>query len=119
MTNEPKNPASTSVPSLSGVILPHEDGQRLDRWCKKHWPDVPHGLLQKSSRKGALRLDGARAHAAGRNGEDNSSEGSSSHALAAAVAVGAAAAWMPQEARVVRRRQPIRSAGCSARAEAA
>lgn len=61
MTNEPKTPASTSVPSLSGVILPHEDGQRLDRWCKKHWPDVPHGLLQKSARKGALRLDGTRA----------------------------------------------------------
>lgn len=38
-----------------------DDGARLDRVCKRHWPDVPQGLLQKSSRKGMLRLDGKRA----------------------------------------------------------
>jgi 23S rRNA pseudouridine955/2504/2580 synthase len=57
--NSEKSKAPVSF--LSGVVAPHEDGQRLDRWCKKNWPDVPHGLLQKASRKGDLRLDGARA----------------------------------------------------------
>ncbi len=38
-----------------------DDGARLDRFCKRIWPDVPHGLLQKSSRKGLLRVDGKRA----------------------------------------------------------
>ena len=44
-----------------GYVEQAEDGMRLDRWAKRHWPDVPHGLLQKSARKGLLRLDGKRA----------------------------------------------------------
>ncbi len=36
----------------------NDDGARLDRFCKRHWPDVPHGLVQKSARKGLLRVDG-------------------------------------------------------------
>ncbi len=38
-----------------------DDGQRLDRWLKKHYPDVPFGQVQKILRTGQLRIDGKRA----------------------------------------------------------
>lgn len=37
-----------------------DDGQRLDRWLKKHVPDMPYVLAQKLLRKGAIRVDGKR-----------------------------------------------------------
>jgi len=43
-----------------------EDGIRLDRWFKRHYPAVTHVLLQKLLRKGEVRLDGKRADAASR-----------------------------------------------------
>ena len=46
---------------MSGVvykkITADEDGMRLDKWFKKHFPDVPHGHLEKVIRKGEVRLD--------------------------------------------------------------
>jgi 23S rRNA pseudouridine955/2504/2580 synthase len=36
-------------------------GIRLDRWFKKHYPDLTHGRLQKLLRTGQVRLDGGRA----------------------------------------------------------
>lgn len=41
----------------------HEDdnGQRLDRWLKKHLPKTPYALLQKMVRTGQVRIDGKRA----------------------------------------------------------
>jgi len=42
-------------------VAANDDGIRLDRWFKSHRPDVPHGLLRKLLRKGALRIDGKRA----------------------------------------------------------
>jgi 23S rRNA pseudouridine955/2504/2580 synthase len=41
-----------------------DDGIRLDRWFKRHYPAVAHGLLEKLLRKGEVRLDGKRAKAA-------------------------------------------------------
>ncbi len=41
-----------------------DDGIRLDRWFKRHYPPVTHGLLEKLLRKGEMRLDGKRARAA-------------------------------------------------------
>ncbi len=38
-----------------------EEGQRLDRWIKKHCPMTPFGLLQKIIRTGQVRVDGKRA----------------------------------------------------------
>ena len=38
-----------------------DDGIRLDRWFKRHHPNVSHILLQKLLRKGEVRLDGKRA----------------------------------------------------------
>ncbi len=43
------------------IVGPEDDGQRLDRWFKKHVPGVPFGLLQKLIRKGQIRVDGKRA----------------------------------------------------------
>jgi 23S rRNA pseudouridine955/2504/2580 synthase len=44
-------------------VAEDDDGQRFDRWLKKHVPDVPYGLAQKLIRKGAFRIDGKRAKA--------------------------------------------------------
>lgn len=55
---------------MSGVqirtISPAEDGMRLDRWFKTHYPALSHGNLQKLLRTGQVRVDGARAKAADR-----------------------------------------------------
>ncbi|GHF24609.1 pseudouridine synthase [Kordiimonas sediminis] len=49
---------------MSGVqnltVQPDDDGTRLDRWFKRHFPDVSFGRLQKAMRKGEVRLDGKR-----------------------------------------------------------
>jgi 23S rRNA pseudouridine955/2504/2580 synthase len=37
-----------------------DDGQRLDRFLKKHFPHVTFGDVQKAVRKGQVRLDGKR-----------------------------------------------------------
>lgn len=34
---------------------------RLDRWFKRHFPGMPHALLEKYLRKGLIRLDGKKA----------------------------------------------------------
>jgi len=50
---------------MSGVrvvtVAREDDGQRLDRWIKKHVPDLPYALVQKLIRKGQIRIDGGRA----------------------------------------------------------
>ncbi|MGD9503194.1 MAG: RluA family pseudouridine synthase, partial [Methyloceanibacter sp.] len=38
-----------------------EDGMRLDRWFKAHYPLLPHSRLEKLLRTGQVRVDGARA----------------------------------------------------------
>ncbi|MBA2590190.1 MAG: RluA family pseudouridine synthase [Alphaproteobacteria bacterium] len=43
-----------------------DDGVRVDRWFKRHYPHVTHTLLEKLLRKGEVRLDGKRAKAADR-----------------------------------------------------
>ncbi|HKB95978.1 MAG TPA: RluA family pseudouridine synthase, partial [Rhizomicrobium sp.] len=48
------------------TIDPDDDGIRIDRWFKRHYPHVTHVLLEKLLRKGEVRLDGKRAKAADR-----------------------------------------------------
>ncbi len=48
------------------TIDPDDDGIRIDRWFKRHYPHVTHTLLEKLLRKGEVRLDGKRAKAADR-----------------------------------------------------
>lgn len=49
---------------MSGVVSREveadDDGIRIDRWFKRHYPDVGFGQLQKMMRKGEIRLDGKR-----------------------------------------------------------
>ncbi len=40
-----------------------EDGVRLDRWFKRHWPHLNQGQIQKLLRSGQIRVDGGRAKA--------------------------------------------------------
>lgn len=43
-----------------------EDGMRLDRWFKSHFPDLGFGRLQKLLRTGQVRVDGKRAESSTR-----------------------------------------------------
>lgn len=50
---------------MSGVrhftVEQDDDGQRLDRWIKRHVPDMPYVTAQKLMRKGQIRVDSKRA----------------------------------------------------------
>lgn len=43
-----------------------EDGLRLDRWFRKHFPRLPHGKLERLLRQGKVRVDKKRVGAATR-----------------------------------------------------
>ncbi len=50
---------------MSGVqkisVAEDDADVRLDRWFKRHFPELSHGGLEKLLRKGQVRVDGARA----------------------------------------------------------
>ena len=48
------------------TIAEEDNGVRLDRWFKRHFPGLTHGRLEKLLRKGEVRLDGKRVKAADR-----------------------------------------------------
>lgn len=43
------------------TIRQEDEGIRLDRWFKRHRPDIPHALLQKLLRKKEVTLNGKKA----------------------------------------------------------
>lgn len=43
-----------------------DDGIRLDRWFKRHYPALSHGAVEKLLRTGQVRVDGKRAKASDR-----------------------------------------------------
>ncbi|NWG45374.1 MAG: RluA family pseudouridine synthase [Alphaproteobacteria bacterium] len=47
-------------------VDPDEDGMRLDRWFRKHHPELTHGRLEKLLRTGQVRVDGGRVKASTR-----------------------------------------------------
>ena len=55
---------------MSGVqmleITEDAEGQRLDRWLRRVFPQVSQGRIEKMCRKGELRIDGSRAKASTR-----------------------------------------------------
>jgi 23S rRNA pseudouridine955/2504/2580 synthase len=55
---------------MSGVqtltVAPEDAEIRLDRWFKRHFPDLGHGRLEKLLRTGQVRLDGKRVEASDR-----------------------------------------------------
>ena len=42
-------------------VTSDEVGIRLDRWFKRHYPDISHGMLEKWLRTGQVRVNGKRA----------------------------------------------------------
>ena len=54
----------TKVQKLT--VTEDEDGIRVDRWFKRHFPFVGHGQLEKLLRTGQVRLDGGRVKSAAR-----------------------------------------------------
>jgi 23S rRNA pseudouridine955/2504/2580 synthase len=52
--------------SESATIEADDNGIRLDRWFKRHYPGLAHGALEKLLRTGQVRLDGKRAKAGDR-----------------------------------------------------
>lgn len=48
------------------IIGADDAGIRLDRWFKRHMPELGHGQLEKLLRTGQIRLDGARVKAGAR-----------------------------------------------------
>ncbi len=55
---------------MSGVqsiaVAEGDDDIRLDRWFKRHFPELSHGRLEKLLRTGQVRIDGKRATAGDR-----------------------------------------------------
>ena len=47
-------------------VVRDEEGMRLDRWFRRHFPLMSQGLLEKLCRKGLVRVDGGRTKAASR-----------------------------------------------------
>lgn len=46
---------------VKNITVKNDDaGIRIDRWFKRHFPNVGFGVLQKKMRKGEVRLDGKR-----------------------------------------------------------
>ena len=48
------------------VVVDDEADLRLDRWFRRHFPQVTQGRLQKLLRSGQIRIDGKRADASAR-----------------------------------------------------
>ncbi|MEW5703091.1 MAG: RluA family pseudouridine synthase [Pseudomonadota bacterium] len=44
-------------------VAADEGGLRLDRWFRRHFPELPHTHLERLLRKGEVRVDGRRAKA--------------------------------------------------------
>ncbi|MGE5503095.1 MAG: RluA family pseudouridine synthase, partial [Actinomycetota bacterium] len=55
MNTEPKAGVETRRVAADEAEL------RLDRWFKRHFPAIGHGLLEKWLRTGQVRVDGRRA----------------------------------------------------------
>ncbi len=55
---------------MSGVqtltVGPGEGDQRLDRWFRRHFPQISQGRIEKMCRKGEIRVDGGRVKPATR-----------------------------------------------------
>jgi 23S rRNA pseudouridine955/2504/2580 synthase len=72
MTDSPDHAADPSTETKSDskvetrTVTADEADMRLDRWFKRHFPDVNHSYLQKLLRTGQVRIDGKRAETSSR-----------------------------------------------------
>jgi len=60
MTKAKGNPADAGA-VRQFTVQADDDGIRLDRWFKRHMPDVTFAVVSRWARTGQLRVDGARA----------------------------------------------------------
>lgn len=56
MSKVSKEPAAQTA-----RVTSEDDGIRLDRWFKRHMPDISFAMISRWARTGQLRVDGARA----------------------------------------------------------
>lgn len=61
-----ENAAGSTGAAKTITISRDEDGVRIDRWFKRHYPGLTHGRLEKLLRTGQVRVDGGRVKAADR-----------------------------------------------------
>jgi 23S rRNA pseudouridine955/2504/2580 synthase len=55
------------MPPVQTIPIAADDGDiRLDRWFRRHFPELGHGRLEKLLRTGQVRVDGRRAKASDR-----------------------------------------------------
>ena len=59
MTDAPAAAPASTVRQFE--VMADDEGIRLDRWFKRHLPDIPFALVSRWARTGQLRLDGRRA----------------------------------------------------------
>ncbi len=64
MTQSDNGPDSMNVRQFT--VGPDDDGVRLDRWFKRHLPEVGFAMVSRWARTGQLRVDGKRADPADR-----------------------------------------------------
>ena len=50
-------------PTATLEIAPGDADQRLDRWFRRHYPEIGHGRLEKLLRTGQIRVNGKRVRA--------------------------------------------------------
>ena len=55
------NDSTSSSEVRSFTVAPDDDGIRLDRWFKRHLPEVTFNVVSRWARTGQLRVDGKRA----------------------------------------------------------
>lgn len=55
-----ERPAGKPVAASDLTVAADDDDIRLDRWFKRHRPDVPHALLARWTRTGMVRVDGGK-----------------------------------------------------------
>ncbi len=56
----PKTPSGTSAEVRQFTIDKDDDGVRLDRWFKRHLPQIGFAMVSRWARTGQIRLDGKR-----------------------------------------------------------
>jgi 23S rRNA pseudouridine955/2504/2580 synthase len=64
--------ASVSLGVETRVVTGDEAELRLDRWFRRHYPNLPQSAIQKLCRTGQIRLDGKRAETSDRLSEGQS-----------------------------------------------
>lgn len=57
----PVRAKAVATPAATLIVSADDDGIRLDRWFKRHRPDLSFAIVSRWARTGQLRVDGARA----------------------------------------------------------